>query len=228
MDDDIKQPPLFIRLLLILLLGGLTVSLSVAILSLPEQAPGLSTDVAENLNKSGVSNPVTAVLLNYRAYDTLLELGVLFLALLGIWSLGESAKPINAKPGPVLDILSRVLTPLLILVAGYLLWVGAYQPGGAFQAGAVLGAAGVLLLLSGWQLNAKYAGFAFRVSVVAGLLIFVIIGLTFILFSNQFLQYPPYYAPGLILFIETAATVSIGISLVALFLGGEPKSGLQK
>ena len=54
----------------------------------------------------------------------------------------------------MLDTLTRLLVPVLILVAAYLLWVGAHAPGGAFQAGSVLGAAGVLLLLSGWRLPA--------------------------------------------------------------------------
>ncbi|MFN2337821.1 MAG: hypothetical protein ABR544_02485, partial [Gammaproteobacteria bacterium] len=36
--------------------------------------------VQEHLGTSGVSHPVTAVLLNFRAHDTLLEIGVLLLA----------------------------------------------------------------------------------------------------------------------------------------------------
>ena len=48
----------------------------------------LADDVLANLQVSGVSNPVTAVLLNFRAYDTLLELAVLLAAVLGILALG--------------------------------------------------------------------------------------------------------------------------------------------
>ncbi|VAX05289.1 Na(+) H(+) antiporter subunit B, partial [hydrothermal vent metagenome] len=134
-----------LRLLLVLLLSVLAAGLSYAVLSLPLQAPGLSSHVAANLETSGVSNPVTAVLLNFRGYDTLLELGVLLLALLGVWSLGAVPERRESPAGPVLDMLSRLLVPLLILVAGYLLWVGTHAPGGAFQAGSVLAAAGVLL-----------------------------------------------------------------------------------
>jgi hypothetical protein len=47
----------------------------------------------ERVPESGASNPVTSVLLNYRAYDTLIELAVLLAALLGIWSLGPAAAP---------------------------------------------------------------------------------------------------------------------------------------
>ena len=44
------------------------------------------------METSGVRNPVTAVLLNFRGYDTLLEMGVLLVALLGVWSLGTAAR----------------------------------------------------------------------------------------------------------------------------------------
>lgn len=224
LQTESNKPPAFIRLLLIMMLSTLAVGLSYAVLSLPAQAPGLSTEVAANIEKSGVINPVTAVLLNYRAYDTLLELGVLLLALFGVWSLSGVVQRPESPPGPVLDILSRVLIPLLILVSGYLLWVGAYEPGGAFQAGAVLGAVGVLLFLSGWRLDGKFAGFALRLTVVAGLVVFILVGMSFILLSRQFLEYPPEFAPALILLIESAATLSIGITLAALFLGGEPET----
>ena len=104
----------------------------------------LAGQVAANLADSGVTNPVTAVLLNFRAYDTLLELAVLLAALLGIFALGP-ARPGFKEGGPVLDGLIRWLVPLLVVTGGYLLWVGAHAPGGAFQAGALLAAAAVLM-----------------------------------------------------------------------------------
>jgi len=144
-----KQTPFL--LLLMVFMPALTVGLGYAVLSLSSQAPGLSEWVTENLKNSGVSNPVTAVLLNFRGYDTLLEMGVLLLALLGVWSFGGVPEQRESSPGPVLDMLPRLLVPVLILISGYLLWVGAHAPGGAFQAGSVLGAAGVLLILAGWR-----------------------------------------------------------------------------
>jgi hypothetical protein len=51
----------------------------------PERLAG---QVLARIGESGVSNPVTAVLLNFRGYDTLLELAVLLAALLGILALG--------------------------------------------------------------------------------------------------------------------------------------------
>jgi len=71
------------HLLLLPLLACLTMGLGYGVLSLPDQAEGLQKIVAGKMEVSGVSNPVTAVLLNFRGYDTLLEMVVLFLALLG-------------------------------------------------------------------------------------------------------------------------------------------------
>ena len=113
-------------------------------------------------------NPVTAVLLNFRGYDTLLEMVVLLVALLGVWALGGRSLRPEAAPGPVLDTLVRLLVPVLILVAAYLLWVGAHAPGGAFQAGSVLGAAGVLLLLAGWRVHTDLMGLPLRFILVVG------------------------------------------------------------
>lgn len=219
-----RSPSLVFRWLLITVLAGTAAGLIYALSSLPALAPGLSAEVAQNLNLSGVENPVTAVLLNFRAYDTLLELGVLLLALLAVWSLGSLPQHKETAPGAILDSLSRLLIPLLVLVAGYLLWVGANAPGGAFQAGAVLAAAGVLLMLTGWQPDQKIAALPLRLVLIAGLAVFLLVGMVLMLSGRQFLEYPLALSGVLILLIEAAATVSIGITLVALFAGGQPES----
>jgi len=213
------------RLLLVLFLSIMALGLSYAVLTLHSSPAGSGEQVAMSLKISGVSNPVTAVLLNFRGYDTLLEMGVLLVALLGVWSLGGLPEYRDSSPGPVLDTLSRLLVPMLILVAAYLLWVGAHAPGGAFQAGSVLAAAGVLLLLSGWHLGTRFAGLPLRVILVLGLGVFIIAGAGFLLIGNLFMEYPPALAGGLILIIETAATLAIGVTLAALFQGSRPATG---
>jgi multisubunit Na+/H+ antiporter MnhB subunit len=170
---------------------------------------------------------VTAVLLNFRGYDTLLEMVVLLLALLGVWTLGGVAQLHGHAPGPVLDTLVRLLAPLLILVAAYLLWVGAHAPGGAFQAGSVLGAAGVLLLLAGWRPRIALMALPLRLVLIVGPAAFVAMALVTLLSEGQLLTYPVSYAGVLILVLETAATVSIGVTLAALFVGGPPPQDEQ-
>ena len=219
---DHRQPSLVFRRMLLLLLLAVAGGLVYAVLSLPDQAAGLSDQVTAKLETSGVSNPVTAVLLNFRAYDTLLEMAVLLVALLGVWSLGSAVVHRRVDPEPVLSILVGGLVPLMILMAGYLLWVGAAAPGGAFQAGSVLAAAGILLLLAGKRLPVRLLGRPLRLVLVLGLGAFVVVGVTLLSSSGLFLQYPPDFAGALILFIEAAATLSIGVTLAALFLGGRP------
>lgn len=209
--------------LLVFLLLALVVMLVYAIVKLPPLASGLSAQVAENITASGVSNPVTATLLNFRAYDTLLEMAVLLLAVLGIRSLAVVQEPRGREPGAVLDMLSHLLVPLLILVSGYLLWVGSYAAGGAFQAGAVLAATGVLLLLTGWLPGAWFVGWPLRFLLIFGLAVFVAVTLVLQLFGASFLEFPPSLAGSLILLIEAAAALSIGVTLTALFLGGRPQ-----
>jgi multisubunit Na+/H+ antiporter MnhB subunit len=197
-------------------------ALAYAVWTLPPGSAGLGTEVAANLDRSGVRNPVTAVLLNFRSYDTLLEVMVLLSALLGAWSLGLTPARREAAPDPVLDTLSRLLAPLLILVAAYLLWTGAHAPGGAFQAGAVLAAAGVLLLLSGWQLPAALASLPLRLVLVAGPITFLSLAVIALPLEGRLLQFAPDWAGQLILVIETTAMISIGVTLVALLLGAAP------
>lgn len=217
-DERVRRPPWLPVVGLVLVAAGL----GYVVLSLPRDAAGLSAEVAANLENSGVSNPVTAVLLNFRAYDTLLEMVVLLLALLGVWSLGGVVRHRGGAPGPVLDSLSRLLVPILILVASYLLWVGAHAPGGAFQAGSVLGAGGVLLLLAGWQLRGNLTALPLRLLLVSGPSAFLAMAVMLLLIQGRLLQFPPPHAAKLILILESVATLSIGVTLAALFLGGRP------
>lgn len=227
MTRQAKKAVIF-RILLAGFLSVLALGLGYAVLSLSPQAPGLSVSVADNLMVSGVSNPVTAVLLNFRGYDTLLEMAVLLLALLGVWSIGFVHEQQEAPPGPVLVMLSRLLVPLLILVAGYLLWVGGHAPGGAFQAGSVLAAAGVLLFLSGWHPEIIFSALSLRLSLVLGLVVFMAVGVAMLFLGGQLLDYPASFAGTLILLIEAAATISIGVTLAALFLGWQPGKRIDK
>ena len=176
---------------------------------------------AARVPDSGVSNPVTSVLLNFRAYDTLLELAVLQAAILGIWSVGP-ARPGFLRAGAALRGLVAWMVPLLILAGGYMLWVGGHAPGGAFQAGALLGAAGVTLRLAGQHNAGLPSEPVLRLTVVLGVLVFTVTGLALMSVSGGFLTFPTEIAKWLILMIETAATLSIGATLAAAYLGGRP------
>jgi len=206
--------------LVVLLAVGLAAALGLAMLDLPEPAVRLPARVAAKLGDSGVDHPVTAVLLNFRAYDTLLEVAVLLLALVGVLALARPHAARAAAPAhPLLQTLARLVAPLMVLVAGYLLWIGAHAPGGAFQAGAVLAAAGVLLRLAGLLPAWAQPGLLLRGGLALGLLVFVAVAVA-VLGQGSLLQYPPAAAGGLILLIEAGLTLSIGLTLAGLYLAG--------
>jgi multisubunit Na+/H+ antiporter MnhB subunit len=189
-----------------------------------ETSDTLAQSVSANLANSGVSNPVTAVLLNFRAYDTLLELAVLLTAVLGIFALSEERTG-YLPAGPVFNGLVSWLVPGLILMAAYLLWVGAHAPGGAFQAGAILAAAGVILRLAGKRDIGLPLGSTLYLNIILliGVGLFLLVGLSMLVLGRPFLDYPPAMAGTLILLIETAAMISIATTLILAFLGGRPK-----
>lgn len=222
-DDKNATAAIILKWVRVVVMLPVVAGLIYVVATLQAVAPGLGAAIAANLEASGVRNPVTAVLLNFRGYDTLLEMLVLLLALLGVWSIGRPVQLAERKAsGPVLSVLARLSIPLLILVAFYLLLVGSSAPGGAFQAGSVLGAAGVLLRLAGWRIGANFGRPSMRLVFGAGVGVFVGVAAISSMLQGELLEYPAEYAGLVILIIEAAAAVAIGATLTALFLLGPP------
>lgn len=206
-------------LALCLVFGGL---LWQALLQMPPH-PGLLASVDHRLEESGVSHGVTAVLLNFRGYDTLFEIGVLLLALISVWSLpDDDAREATPPAGLVKTAYLRVMGPLMLVFAGYLLWIGSRAPGGAFQAGAVLAAVAVLMQVSGHSRGEKRDTVWFRCALAAGFLVFTLVAFGCVLRGAAVLEYPAGKAGGWILAIESAGMVSIGLVLAELFRGHAP------
>ncbi|HKK02577.1 MAG TPA: hydrogen gas-evolving membrane-bound hydrogenase subunit E [Gammaproteobacteria bacterium] len=216
------EPGPVFRIGLALLLFAITAGLALALLAEPV-APGVAGQVEAALGDSGAKNHVTAVLLNFRGYDTLLELAVLTSALVGVWALGVAPDIKETTPSPVLLGMNSVLIPLAPLFCAYLLWAGASRPGGAFQAGAVLAAAAVLYNISCRRPELRLPSAPLRPGIVIGLGVFIATGFGVMGGGRAFMEYPAGLAGGLILLIETAATLSIALILASLFVGGRPE-----
>ncbi len=204
-----------------LIFGGL----AFAFLSTPLQAPGLAPAVAQNMAASGVGHPVTAVLLNFRAYDTLMEVVVLLAAIVAVWMVERGTVQ---APAPVLGEIyrgfSRLALPAIVVIGSYLLWVGAQAPGGAFQGGAVLAAVGLLLLLGRlYRPQPAHRPFA-RAGFVLGTAVFAGVALLVAGGGRLPFEYPAAHAKTLILLIEGMVTISIAVTLAALFHGREPEA----
>nr|WP_298412923.1 Na(+)/H(+) antiporter subunit B [uncultured Halomonas sp.] len=227
-DANSAVPPLG-RSLLAIALVGIGLVLGWALWHQANAQASLTATVMTELPNSGVTNPVTAVLLNFRAFDTMLELAVLLLVAVTAGMLGERrTAPAGERPAetvsvsPLLLSLTRDLTPVMILVSAYLLWVGAKEPGGAFQAGAVLASAGVLAHFSGRSWRSDHRDTSIRMLLVLGTGAFLISALAMLGVTGTYFDYPVAWAGIWILAIETAATLSIAVMLYVTFCAVMP------
>lgn len=180
---------------------------------------GLTEAVYARIDESGTANPVTAVILNFRAFDTLLEIGVLLAAALSVYTLsGPAAGTPVRPPGPIFKLYLRWMTPVFWLVSLYMVWVGGRAPGGAFQAGALLSGLGALTLLgpSPWPMRLRRRVVRWGLTLGFGLFLFAAVWLWR---HGSLFAYPQEQAKTWILMIEIACTLSIGISLTVMFAG---------
>jgi multisubunit Na+/H+ antiporter MnhB subunit len=206
---------------------AVTVGLGAVVLSFPSPAPGLAEEAAAALGQTGLGNPVTAVLLSFRAMDTLLEKIVLMLALVGVWSLATDANwggSTRLAPGsvpPPLTFLARTLPPFGVLIAFYQFWVGADAPGGTFQAGTILAAMWLLAMLAGLATPPETRRGGLLLMLAGGPALFISIGILGFAMAGSFLAFPPAVSKPLILAIEAALALSIAGTL-ALLVAGPP------
>lgn len=215
-----------IRIAAALLSALVAAGLTVLVLFPSGQPVTLAPVAMARLAESGLENPVAGVLFVYRSLDTLLEKVVLLLALIGVWSLapdslwgGIPGLRVPARSGRILQFMAQTLPPSGIMVALYMCWIGASEPGGAFQGGAILAAMWLVVMIARLRSMPSISSQLMRLSLVTGPLIFLAIGLAGILFAESFLAYPPGYGKPLIVVIEVTLTLSIGVTLGLLAAG---------
>jgi multisubunit Na+/H+ antiporter MnhB subunit len=221
---DTPRPSAALRGLGALVALCVTAVLILAIVSLPA-SPGLRDAVMDQLPRAGSDNPVTAVLLNFRGWDTLLETLVLLSALLGVWTLardehwpGRAGRAHRTRPDGVLAQFGRILPPIALIIGVYLVWIGGYQPGGAFQGGTVLAAAWIVAVMAGLLPAPHVDDRGLRAALLGGPFVFASLALAGV-FAESFLYYPPAWAKYLIMTLEAALAVAIAATLAMLVFG---------
>jgi len=228
-----ERPRTLVRVAAAVLSAAVTAALAIGVLMLPDPAPTLAPQTMANIEATGVGNPITAVLLAFRAMDTLLEAIVLVFALIGVWSLGPDlawgGRPglrHRADPNGILAYLARVLPPIGIIVGTYIFWVGADHPGGKFQGATIVAAMWLLAIMAGLADAPPVSRTWVRVGLAAGPLVFIAIGLMGAVTAGAFLAYPDGYAKSLIIVIELALMPTLAL-ILALLIAGAPRRPAQ-
>ncbi len=173
-------------------------ALAAVVLLLPDEGPTLAPQSMLSLPETGLGNPVTAVLIAYRSFDTMLEKVVLVLAVVGVWSLaadrywgGGPGEARAERPEPTLSFFAQVLAPIGILVGVHVFWVGANEPGGAFQGGAILAAMWIIVMMARLTEAPQTSAFWLRAALIAGPAVFLAVGVAGAAVAGGYFAYPP-------------------------------------
>ncbi len=156
--------------------------------------------LANALTGGGGTNVVNVILVDFRGFDTLGEITVLAIAGLGIYamlqglSLKAPTKDINGKAWsedkhpPIMQTLTRLILPLMLMVAVYIFLRGHNLPGGGFIAGLIASVALIVqYLANGIEWTKQRLRFDKHNLIAYGLLIAVITGIVSMLLGYPFL-----------------------------------------
>jgi len=228
------KPPATSRLAAAVICIPVAAGVAEVVLLLPEPPPTLAASAAANMPSTGLGNPVTAVLMAYRAIDTLLEVVVVLIALLGVWSLASDRvwgglPGLRYRPDPdsPLTFIAQLLVPVGILLGIHIFWIGSVAPGGEFQGATIIAAMWILTMLAGLADAPAVSRRGLRLLLVAGPAAFIAIGLLGFAMTGAFLGYPPDYAKLLILAIEVPLTLSIA-GMLGLLVAGPPRRRMER
>jgi multicomponent Na+:H+ antiporter subunit B len=173
-------------------------------------SPAASLYYIENTYRdTRVPNLVTAILADYRGYDTLFETVVIFTAGMAIFAIlrvlrreeSASGGPAASAPtDPAIDgdhhriitgMTCRIAVPLVQIFALYVIAHGHHSPGGGFQGGVMLGASFILIALSTTLRNAlaRLGEGSFIRLACLGILIYAGFGFLPLVFGRNFLDY---------------------------------------
>ena len=131
--------------------------------------------IEKGVEETGATNIVSGMILNYRAFDTLGESHVLFVAACSVILLLRLSKSdsksylqevaydrhYEPKNDLILQTATRYLFPILLLFSVYVLVNGHLSPGGGFSGGTVLGAA-LILYVCAYGSKSIYGFFGHR------------------------------------------------------------------
>lgn len=200
-------------------------------------APSISEfHLANSYKGGGGTNVVNVILVDFRGFDTYGEIIVLGIAALLIYALTETllsgpvrAKLLNRKPDQprsgaqhpmMMVVMTRVIMPVVLMVAFYIFLRGHNEPGGGFIAGLVASIAVVMqYMASGFNWTSARVRYPYHGVIGAGVLVAGLTGIGSWFFGKPFLtsdftyvRIPPFHEFEL----ATAAIFDVGVFLAVV------------
>ena len=179
--------------------GGGAAALTWAIMTRPYDSIA-GYFLANSVPGGGGANVVNVILVDFRGYDTLGEISVLALAALGIYAMldrlrldgptrDDEGRPWDPDLRPaIMASLTRLLLPLALLVAVFVLLRGHNLPGGGFIAGLITAVALIMqYLANGAAWTQERLRWSMDVPIGLGLLVAALTGLASFAFDHPFL-----------------------------------------
>lgn len=189
-----------------------------------------------SLSETGAANAVAGIITDYRGFDTLGEVTVLFAAVTALLAVLAHRSAVEQRGGlnnPILQTAARVLVPLVQLFGLAIIAYGHLSPGGGFSGGAVL-AAGFILYAFAFGLGTlahRLPDKTARTAESLGTAWFAVLGLAGLATGSNYLAnaLPPgspgrLLSGGLIALITAGVGLKVAATMVTLFrhlVGGE-------
>lgn len=133
--------------------------------------------IEDGLEDTGAANIIAGMILDYRAFDTLGESTVLFIAVSAVIillkkdpdhldeeeeaSLRREELLAKSQPNIILRIIASILVPFILLFGAYVVLNGHISPGGGFSGGAIMGGS-LILFASAYGFKKMDTFFSFR------------------------------------------------------------------
>ncbi len=169
--------------------------------------------------EDGSANVVTSIVVNYRSFDTLGEVSVLFCAAIGVGILAsmlKSKKRIEFEEHKVLMISTGIVLPLILLFGAYIFIHGHLSPGGGFPGGTTIALGILLLMLSNNEFKVTDVAKHVEQSAGAG---YVVIGLMGMAIGGVFLM--NFLPTGVVGNLFSAGVVPIVYTFIGFKVGAE-------
>lgn len=190
---------------------------------------------------AGGKNVVNVILVDFRGFDTMLEIVVLGIASFGIYALirlepdsvgdfpgrsgsreqrGEMRQRVNSND-VILQTITRIAAFIILTLALYLFFAGHHHPGGGFI-GALMAASALILLTMAYGINniRELVPVDFKKLTASGLLVAVLTGVGSFLFGVPFLSHSfGYFTLPLLGKTELATAVLFDLGVMMTVVG---------